>query len=43
VVEGLWKMSMKVNIIHFKFNEEVELITPDVHKTKPVFVDFSVV
>jgi hypothetical protein len=42
-IKGMWKMSMKVNIIHFKFNEEVELIDPETHKTKPVYVDFSVV
>ncbi len=42
-IKDMWKMSMKVNIIHFKFNDEVELIDPEVHKNKPVFVDFSVV
>jgi len=42
-IKGMWKMSMKVNIIHFKFNDEVELIEPETHKNKPVFVDFSVV
>ncbi len=42
-IKKMWKMSMKVNIIHFKFNDEVKLIDPETHKTKPVYVDFSIV
>lgn len=42
-IDNLWKMSMKVNIFHMKFNDSIQLIPPEVHKTKPVYVDFSVV
>ncbi len=43
IVNKMWKMKMKVNIIHFKFLDGVDLIPESECVKQPVFVDFSVV
>ena len=42
-LEKMWKMSMKVNLYHFAFNDGIELPSSEEAKQTPAFADFSLV
>ncbi|MEI7597599.1 MAG: GNAT family N-acetyltransferase [Bacteroidota bacterium] len=42
-IDGMWKLTMKINIFHLKFNDNIELLNEDLSSKQPVYVDFSLI